>query len=64
MFKRLSPTVLNTWGFLFQFGSKATIYAHNVLTYEHLHFQIYSILGLINVVPQIYSAIKIQLFNI
>ncbi|CDT99997.1 hypothetical hypothetical protein [Vibrio coralliirubri] len=56
--------MLNTWGFLFQFGLSVAIYAHNVLTNSHLHFPIYSILSPLNVISQIYSSIEIHLFNI
>ncbi|CAK2937116.1 conserved hypothetical protein [Vibrio crassostreae] len=60
----IKPHGVKHVGLFFQFSSKSTIYAHNVLIYKYLHFQIYSILGLINAVLQIYSSIEIQLFNI
>ncbi|CAK2398167.1 hypothetical protein VCRA2116O29_110083 [Vibrio crassostreae] len=53
----IKPHGVKHVGLLFQFSSKSTIYAHNVLIYKYLHFQIYSILGLINAVLQIYSSI-------
>ncbi len=56
--------MLITWGFLFQFDNGVVIYAHNVLFYSRLHFYICSVLNLSNENQQIYSPIKIHLFNI